>query len=117
MSTSTAHARKTLNKSEFDLYQSTFGRNIANATPSRLKQKKSRLKKLIEKYSTLKMASKRALKSKGMDSGTESIRKAKLTLLKAALKNADSALKKALRPAAATKARKKSPRKKSPKRT
>jgi hypothetical protein len=96
--TSTAQIKKTLNKAEFELYQSTTDRNIKDVTSYRLKLKQTRLKKLIDKYSTKKMASKRLLKSKGLDSGAESIRKAKLNLLKVALKNVDTAIKKVAKP-------------------
>ena len=94
MSTSTASAKKHLNKAEFELYTASQSKKITELTPYRLKQKVSRLQKLKSKYSTVKRAQKRGLKAKGFDASAQSNRKVKLEFINKMIKSFQLALKK-----------------------
>lgn len=94
MSTSTASAKKHLNKAEFELYTASLPKKVATLTPYRLKQKISRLEKLRSKHATIKRAQKRTLKSDGLDASAQSNRKIKLSFIDQMLKSYKAALKK-----------------------
>ncbi len=104
-----AHARKHLNKAEFELYTSTEKGRIEKLSEYRLKQKASRLKKLISKYSTQKRTLKRGLKARGFDASAESNRKIRLGLMRDMLKAVEKEMK--VKKAEAKKVAKKSTKK------
>ena len=90
-----AHARKTLNKAEFELFSSTLDKRLSETNTYNLKRKVQRLKKLRSKYLTQKRGQKRLTKGKGLGV-QETNRRAKLALIQDMLGRVENFLKQQL---------------------